>query len=137
MKRFKKRFGHHLFIIVSLFLASCSAFKKNTSEIGPNEGKQIVSVRIKEERFVTKNLQATQMTEFYARYSGRDYFIKFCESQISREDLEGYLTRVNKKVLNLEMEIRRGRWDICDQNYSRQSRTGDYMIVYGIMTDEM
>ena len=65
------------------------------------------------------------MTDLYIERSVQDYFIKFCESKVSREELETHLSTKNTeiKVATLEVEFLDGSWDICDGNFEQQSST--------------
>lgn len=96
----------------------------------------IISTPVVTKKFVKKNGEVTQKKEFYIRRSIQDYFIKFCESQISYQDLENHLKKVNGliKVVALEIEFRNGDWDNCDSNLELQSRIGEYVIVHKIIT---
>ena len=63
--------------------------------------------------------------------------MKFCESNVDRVELQDYLDHLGDdlKVATLEVEIRNGNWDICDDNLERQSRMGEYMIIHRIIKD--
>ncbi len=64
--------------------------------------------------------------ELYFRASIQDYFIKFCESKITKEDLEPFVN----KVISAHVEIKNGNWDICpDDLQEMQSRVGPYIII--------
>ena len=71
----------------------------------------------------------------YIERSIQNYFIKFCESHITSEDLEEKLSKISSpiKALKLEIEYRKGNWDICDENEDQQSRVGEYVIVHRIL----
>ncbi|MBC8756458.1 hypothetical protein H2O64_17420 [Kordia sp. YSTF-M3] len=71
----------------------------------------------------------------YIRRSIQDYYIKFCESKISSEDLENYLSTMDTeiKVATLEVEFLDGYWDICDGDFEQQSRISSYVIIHRIV----
>ena len=68
--------------------------------------------------------------DLYLNCSDQDYFIKFCESTLTQEELIGHLG----KTIEVEVEIREGNWDICknDPEYA-QSRMGTYVIIKKII----
>ena len=69
-------------------------------------------------------------SEIYLRCSMQDYYVKFCESRVARNDLE----KLIDKSATLETEIRDGEWDNCSGTPgSLQSRFGKYMIVLGVV----
>ncbi len=68
--------------------------------------------------------------DLYLRCSIQDYFIKFCESDVTRSDLEKYIDR----GITVKMEILQGEWDNCsDQDYPVQSRVGTYVAIKEIV----
>lgn len=95
----------------------------------------IISTPIVTKNFIKKNGKATQKKEFYIERSIQDYFIKFCESQISYKELENHLAKMEGliKVVTLEVEFRNGNWDICNDDFQQQSRTGEYVIIHRII----
>ncbi|MEM7373305.1 MAG: hypothetical protein AAF587_32065 [Bacteroidota bacterium] len=96
----------------------------------------VISAPIVEKRFVKKNGQAIDRKELYIQRSIQDYFIKFCESAVSREELEQELAKIDGliKTLTVEVEFRDGAWDICDEQDQQQSRMGKYVIVHKIVS---
>ncbi|WP_430412918.1 hypothetical protein [Kordia sp.] len=127
--------------IICLFTYSCSSQKKvsmvknKTKDIASNNGKYIVSAPVVRKDFVKKNGEPTTQKEFYVRRSIQDYYIKFCESNISREDLENHLSTMDTeiKIVTLEIEYLDGHLDICDDNLEQQSRIGAYVIIHRII----
>ena len=79
--------------------------------------------------FVIKNGVETDQMELYLRCSIQDYFIKLCESNVAREDLELYLN----KGITVEMEIVDGEWDRCPGDPVVQSRIGKYVTIKSIV----
>ncbi|QHI39343.1 hypothetical protein IMCC3317_47530 [Kordia antarctica] len=127
-----------LVCIIFLVTESCVHQKKivmaknKTKDVSSSKGKYMISVPIVIKNFVKKNGEITKQTEIYIRRSIQDYYIKFCESNISREDLETKLATIAKeiKVVTLEVEFRDGHWDSCDGNLEQQSRMGAYVIIH-------
>jgi hypothetical protein len=99
------------------------------------EGFSIISAPIVRKKFVKKNGQTTDWEELYVRRSVQDYFIKFCESDVSREEMESHLAANNSpiKMLKLKVEFRTGEWDNCEEALEVQSRVGDYIIIHSIV----
>lgn len=131
-----KKFQQILPFILFSFLLSCAS----TSYVEPESpvedekntvGKSyIISARVVErERIV--NGEPLAKTDFYLERSIQDYFIKFCESIVSREELEKNLNRqrASIKILHAEVEYKEGEWDSCDENDNINSRSGSYIII--------
>lgn len=99
--------------------------------------KIVVTAPIVQKNFMKKNGQATDLVEYYLRQSIQDYFIKFCESQVSRTTLEAYLESQKEELIptvTLEVEILEGYWDICPEDpVEMQSRIGKYVIIHRIV----
>ncbi len=126
-----KRIGL-LFILVTVML-SVAAQEKKTQEIF--NGKQVINAPVVVKNFVQKNGEEMDFGEYYVRQSVQDYYIKFCESSITRKDLERQLAAIDSeiKTLTLEVEFREGNWDICEGDGPQQSRVGEYVIIYRIV----
>lgn len=128
---------------ITVLLFSCvskpvlnSMDTKNETEKNSSEAKQIISCPIVEKEFMRKNGQLSGYTEYYLERSIQDYFIKFCESSVSKEELELALEKQDGmiKTLKLEIELREGEWDICpDDPAEMQSRIGEYAVIYRII----
>ena len=123
---------------------SCKVQNKENMEMNKGkdtsmgEGKYIITAPVIFKIFIKKNGEVTNIKELYIQRSIQDYYIKFCESKIKREDFENHLTNINGeiKVVTLEIEFRNGNWDICDENFINQSRIGEYIIIHRIIEDE-
>lgn len=107
---------------------------KTAAESSEN-GKLIISAPVVTHNFVQKNGVQTDRKEYYLELSVQDYFIKFCESQVSKEEVESYLAKQNGtiKSIKVEMEYRNGLWDVCKGNEPEQSRSGPYVVLYQII----
>jgi len=142
MRKVKLKYGLCVLACMAfLFMGSCSSQKKvimaknKTKDISSGKRKYIISVPVVTKNFVKKNGDTTEHKELYIRRSIQDYYIKFCESKISSEDLENHLATIDReiKVVTLEVEFLDGHWDICDGNFEQQSRIGEYVIIYRIV----
>ncbi len=68
--------------------------------------------------------------DLYLRLSMGDFFIKFCESSISREDLKDKVDQ----YITVIGELKKGEWDSCPgDSQPVQSRVGEYFIITGLM----
>ena len=142
MRKLKPKYGLCILAcIICLFTGCCLSQKKvimsknKTKDISSSKGKYIISVPIVIKNFVKKNGETTKHEEIYIRRSIQDYYIKFCESKISREDLENHLSTMDTeiKIATLEVEFLDGYWDICDGDLEQQSRMGAYVIIHRII----
>jgi len=71
--------------------------------------------------------------DFYLRCSIQDYFIKFCESKVTKEELIPLLNQ----GITVEMEVRNGEWDRCPNDPAYiQSRTGTYAIIQRLLSSK-
>ena len=98
---------------------------------------RIVTAPVIYKNFTKKNAEKTDIMEMYIQGSSQDYFIKFCESKISRKELEEYLSTIVGviKTATMELEFKEGNWDICDENELMQSRIGRYVTIHRIVMD--
>ncbi|NOQ75526.1 MAG: hypothetical protein GQ574_26185 [Crocinitomix sp.] len=117
-------------LLLFLFtLMACEVSKDSSNSMqkkAQDPGNFIISGHIVEKDFVKKNGQSSGLTELYFRASVQDYFIKFCESKITKKDLEPFID----KIVTVHAEIRDGNWDICeDDPQEMQSRIGAYLVV--------
>ena len=125
------------FSIGILFLTSCKAPIPENHEEKPTESNRTMEKRLKspddksmtghivEKPFVNKVNQPTGVMELYFRASIQDYFIKFCESELTREELEPFID----KAVTVNADVVDGEWDNCDGIDMQQSRMGRYMII--------
>lgn len=85
---------------------------------------------IVEKEFYKKNGEPAGFTELYFRASIQDYFIKFCESEVTRKDLEPYIDQ----AITVKAEVNEGNWDICPSDtQEQQSRIGYYMMIKSVL----
>lgn len=97
---------------------------------GKNKTKSdITSCLLVEKSFISKSGDATEMKELYLSCSIQDYYIKLCESAVTREELSKYIG----SGIGVKMEILDGNWDICEGDpLEQQSRTGRYVVIHSI-----
>lgn len=130
-----------LILFFCLCTISCTSqtkqpMKKNkTADTSSGENKVIISAPLVLKSFVKKNGERTDLKEWYIQRSIQDYFIKFCESEVTRQELEAYLAEHGGPLntAKLEVEFREGNWDICDENELMQSRVGAYVVIHRII----
>lgn len=98
-----------------------------------DQGNPIIDTPIVKKEFINKKGVGTGVFEYYAQRSIQDYFIKFCESKISKKELEQALEAEKGllKTVRLEVEYKEGNWDQCGKELV-QSRTGSYIIIHSI-----
>lgn len=106
-----------------------------TADVPTEDGRYIISAPIVSKNFVMKNGKATEHSEYYVQRSIQDYFIKFCEGNVTVAELEKHLKKQTGEIksLTLEIEIKDGMWDSCDNENLVQSRTGPYIVIYRIL----
>lgn len=74
--------------------------------------------------------------EYYLRCSADDYFIKFCECKVSKDDIIAHFN--SQKLINpiaVKAKILSGEWDSCDTTERVQSRTGKYVQILEIVSE--
>lgn len=125
----------YFLLLVTIFLISCSTQKNvvEKKQEKKNDSVQVINVPIVEKPFYNKVGKKMDFTEFYVQQSVQDYFIKFCESKVSREELEAALSKIESpiKTLTVEVEFKEGLWDSCE-DYEVQSRVGKYVVLHEI-----
>jgi hypothetical protein len=74
--------------------------------------------------------------DYYLRCSVEDYFIKFCECKISKEQiLANYKTDKITNPIAVKANIVFGEWDNCDSTVITQSRVGNYVQILEIIKE--
>ncbi len=118
-----------LFIFLSL---SCTSEKLTQQPLDLTKKMSTdvtTSCQLIEKEFVNKGGKVTEYKELYLRCSVQDYFIKLCEGNVTRKELEPYIN----SGITVKMEVRDGMLDHCDPNPSyAQSRTGIYAVILSI-----
>ena len=124
-----------ILLLSLLFLYSC-AVKNYTLNKTPKitENGQIWRGQIVSKTFVSKGGKVTESRDLYFRLSVKDYFIKFCESDVTFEQIEPFINNEFEiKSVTLEIEIKDGEWDNCNVPGYVQSRTGPYIVINKIL----
>lgn len=138
-----------LFIALCVSLAACSG-TKDLPDLAPKDStagnktpdKEVaqnvfeISAPIVKKPFINKGGKDLGYDEYYVQRSVQDYFIKFCESKVTKEELDKALDESKEliKALTIQAEIREGEWDICpDDPEHMQSRIGKYMVIHKIV----
>lgn len=128
---------------ISLLTFSCAStqeatpVKNKTEDVSTGDGKYIITAPIVYKSFVLKNGKISDYSEYYVQRSVQDYFIKFCEGNVTLDELEKHLNKQKGdiKSLTLEIEIKEGLWDSCDHENMVQSRMGSYIVIYRILEE--
>jgi len=127
-------------ILLFITLISCNTKKtitpgalktedKKNYNLKSNAKPYIYNCQLIEKEFVNKGGKVTGIKELYLRCSVQDYFIKLCESNVSKKELTPYIN----KGINVEIEIKDGLWDHCSDNIAEvQSRMGEYIVIKSI-----
>lgn len=119
----------YLLPFLILLICSCTMSKNNTPvhEKKPQDPDRMkMAGEIVEHQFLKKNGEPEDFTELYFRASVQDYFIKFCESNVKKEDLTPFIGQ----VVRIEAQILNGNWDSCSEDeHDVQSRVGAYIIL--------
>lgn len=136
------------FSILIFFVLGCSTSKKKeskekTSNVLTEEKREVTSEKssarkitaeIVAKKFHDKRGVQKDFDEYYIRMSVQDYFIKFCESNITRLDVEELLKNNDNliKTFTMEVDFRNGEWDLCEEDIPAQSRIGEYAVILKI-----
>ncbi len=131
-----------LCLFISFLFISCQSNKesstmKNTNktmDLESEDGHFLISAEVVKKQFVNKAGKSSDIYEYYLRRSIQDYFIKFCESKVSSEDIDAYLEKQKDRfiqTINVEVEFRDGEWDNCGDG-EQQSRVGEYVVIHKI-----
>jgi hypothetical protein len=124
-------------LLICCAIKPVSPMEKNkTPDLKSGENKVIITAPVTEKKFVKKNGQVTDIGEFYIQRSIQDYYIKFCESKVTKEELlEALNSKRQTGGFKMEVEFRKGLWDVCDGNADQQSRVGDYVLIHQIFKE--
>lgn len=109
--------------------------KNKTPDLKSGESKVIISAEIVKKEFFNKAGKATGRYEYYVRRSIQDYYVKLCESAVTKEDIEEHLKKLEDElmpILQLEVEFKDGLWDQCSEE-EVQSRAGEYVVIHRII----
>lgn len=122
------------FALLMLLNTSCGVENKSMNKsksVLTSDNWEVVSVPVVEKHSETKNGKVTTHTDYYLQRSMGDYFIKFCESEITREEFEEEYAKSKDdlvRAMTLEIQIKKGQLDDCLDSQA-QSRIGEYVVV--------
>lgn len=119
-------------LFTSLFvLGSYMSHAQQKTKSLSDDGHMLVTAPVIEKEVYSKRGEPTGRKELYLRLSMQDFYIKFCESKVKREDLQPMVTTdlEDMKTAQFEIEIRDGNWDQCGED-DVASRIGKYVVVY-------
>ncbi len=126
------------FLIIILF--GCTAQNKNQTinhyHNKPKNTSTMIELRceIVKKAFVNqKGVTNNDIQEYYLRCSVDDYFIKFCECKVSKQDILAFYS--DKRFINpikVNAELIDGEWDNCNDEI-KASRTGRYVRIIEIL----
>lgn len=126
-----------VFVVLACSGPKSTNFKKDLGKGGApkNEKLDTISAPVVKKAFINKGGKASGGTDYYVQRSIQDYFIKFCESKVSRSTIEQELAKQSGMIKTLKMivSIREGEWDRCPGQGEVQSRIGDYMVIHEIL----
>jgi hypothetical protein len=100
-----------------------------------SKGIDIISGEIVEKAIIHLNGEIDKnQKEYYIRCSVQDYFIKFCESELSKELLLKYFDP-NKLInpITFKGKIVHGLLDSCPDKPNAESRTGYYVQISSLV----
>lgn len=123
--------------MIFLFVLGCGTAKNDdvpmnkTPEVSNDHA--VYTGQVVEKEFYTKGGKAAGFKDMYLRLSVQDYFIKFCESKVTKEEIEK-LNLGEFDSIKIEGEVKDGEWDSCDPENRVQSRTGSYIVIYAIIS---
>jgi hypothetical protein len=88
-----------------------------------------MSGQLVKKEFTNKIGEGNGVYEYYFRASIQDYFIKFCESNVTKTEIDA-LNLSEFDTFKVEAEIIEGEWDICPNDPAEmQSRIGKYIRI--------
>ena len=124
--------GTNVFIMTMVlsFLFSCKGGEEPIKDGSMDPNAKTTKCLLIEKEFTNKGGKVTEYKELYLRCSIQDYFIKICEGNVTAEQLRPYID----SGIEVEMEIKDGMLDHCDENPAyAQSRTGTYVVLKKII----
>jgi len=110
--------------LVLITLTACTVTRNIAVEMPPASAVSIYDGKIVGEPFVNKVGQENpKIIDLYFETSGKKYFIKFLDSNVSRNEMAQYIN----KPLKVQGKVNYGLWDTNDPNH--QSRVGEYIVI--------
>lgn len=114
-----------IFLAFAIFsLAACTVTKNIAIEMPPTAAVSVYDGKVVGQPFVNKvGLENPRIIDLYFETGGKKYFIKFIDSNVSRNELLQY---INMRV-KVEGRLGHGLWDTNNPN--DQSRVGEYIVI--------
>lgn len=113
-----------LFAILFVGLAGCTVTRDIAVQMPPASSVSIYDGKVVTEAFVNKvGQERPKIVDLYFETGGKRYFIKFLDSNVSRNEMTQY---VNKGV-KVQGKVNYGLWDTNNPN--DQSRVGEYIVI--------
>lgn len=122
---------HLLQVLLILLTFSCQQKTEivSQSRLKDPNAKYTTCVLV-EKSFINKGGKMGDFTELYLQCSVQDYFIKICAGEVTTDELRKYLNQ----GITVDMEIKEGLWDICNDDPAyAQSRMGTYVVIHKII----
>ena len=140
---FKKYSSLPILLFCLFYLMACKGYKttvmqnNKTPDQKGSDSSYIISAPIVNQLFYKKNGEPVDIQEYYIERSVQNYFIKFCEGKVSKEEFESAFSKKSGdiKIMKMEVEFREGSWDICDGNREQQSRIGKYAVILKLFNE--
>lgn len=139
--RFLYKPSVYCFLVGLFLLNACGTLGTKSTTMGKKkrpdpqtvDGRVRISGPIVQRKRMKKNGEWSGEVDFYVQRSVQDYFIKFCESEVTLEAFQEHWEGIDSmiKTMGLEVEFREGLWDQCGEE-EVQSRVGPYLVVYQI-----
>ena len=113
-----------IFAFALVTLTACAVTRNIAVEMPPASAVSIYDGKIVGLPFVNKVGQENpKIIDLYFETGGKKYFIKFLDSNVSRNEVLQYVN----KSLKVQGKVNYGLWDTNDPNH--QSRVGEYIVI--------
>ena len=125
-----------LYLWILLGLVSCgipnssNMTQNKQADLSSGQEKYIITAEVVQKNIAQDDRQDSDKTAFYVRRSIQDYYIKFCESDINRAELEQRLETLSGliKTVKLQVSYREGTLDECENRQGVDE--GQYIVVH-------
>ena len=71
---------------------------------------------------------AETVDDYYLHTNSKKYFIKFCESTITQQQIDPF----TNQIITVDVKLAQGAWDACGPEEA-QSRIGEYITILKII----
>tara|TARA_Y100000385_G_scaffold31239_1_gene29463 strand:+ start:1257 stop:1658 length:402 start_codon:yes stop_codon:yes gene_type:complete len=131
-------------VLLNLLICNaCSVSYKNSNNDSVLKDKELLtsknslrtySGQVVSKTTETKGSKNPNQENYYFRLSTGDYFIKFCESDVTFNQIEPFIqNEFEIKSVTLEIKFKEGEWDNCKEVGYVQSRIGPYVVIKKIL----